>query len=80
MTTRRTFLKTLGTSLAGLSVGAVPSLASVVGSSSADNSMPNLMTSRETASSHTDKVRVAFIGIGNRGEQDFDDFLNTGMV
>ena len=27
-----------------------------------------------------DKVKIAFIGIGNRGEQDVDEFARTGMI
>ena len=72
MTTRRNFLKTMGAGVAGIALGGVPSLASAA--------TPNLMTSREAADAKKEKVKVAFIGIGNRGEQDFDDFLRTGMV
>ena len=71
MTNRRTFLKTLGAGAAGLALSNLPLAASAA---------PNLMTSRERADAKKEKVKVAFIGIGNRGEQDFDDFMRTGMV
>ena len=71
MTTRRNFLKTMGAGVAGLALGGVQNLGAAT---------PHLMTSRETANAKKDKVKVAFIGIGNRGEQDFDDFLRTDMV
>ena len=73
MTTRRDFLKTVGASMAGLAFGSVNDLLASTGA-------PHLQTSAERAEAKKDKVKVAFIGIGNRGEQDFDDFLRTGMV
>ena len=71
MTTRRQFLKTMGAGMAGVALSGLPSFVQAA---------PALMTSHETADMKRNKVRVAFIGIGNRGEQDFDDFLRTGMV
>ncbi len=71
MTTRRSFLKTMSAGVAGIALSGVPGIASAA---------PTLMTSREAADTKKDKVKVAFIGIGNRGEQDFDDFMRTGMV
>ena len=71
MTTRRNFLKTMGAGVAGLALGGVQNLGAAT---------PHLMTSRETADAKKEKVKVAFIGIGNRGEQDFNDFLRTNMV
>ncbi len=71
MTTRRDFLKQLGVGTVGLALGQLESMAAP---------LPNLMTSKETARAKGDKVKVAFIGIGNRGEQDFDDFMRTGLV
>ena len=38
------------------------------------------MTSRETRRAHTEKVKIAYIGIGNRGEQNIQEFARTGMV
>lgn len=71
MTTRRQFLKTMGAGMAGVALSGLPSFVQAA---------PALMTSHETADMKRNKVRVAFIGIGNRGEQDFDDFLRTDMV
>ena len=58
--------------VAGLALSNVSGIASAAA--------PNLMTSRERNDAKKEKVKVAFIGIGNRGEQDFEDFLKTGMV
>ena len=54
---RRDFIKSLGLTAAafGLYSG---------------RSMANAMSSKEWTAAKTDKVKVAFIGIGNRGEQD----------
>ena len=72
MTSRRNFLKTMGAGMAGVALSSLPSFAQATA--------PALMTSHETANMKRNKVRVAFIGIGNRGEQDIDDFLRTEMV
>jgi len=42
--------------------------------------MATPMTSKEHESAQSDKVKIAYIGIGNRGEQDIDEFKKTGMV
>ena len=68
MATRRQFLKQMGLASAGI---AMPGIGKV---------MAHPMTSREWAGVKADKVRMAFIGVGNRGEQDFDEFVRTGMV
>jgi predicted dehydrogenase len=44
------------------------------------NVMANTMTSKEREATQGDKVKIAYIGIGNRGEQDIDEFKKTGMV
>ena len=36
--------------------------------------------SNNIAAPKGDKVKIAFIGIGNRGEQDVDEFARTGMI
>ena len=38
------------------------------------------LTSAQSASVKTDKVKIAYIGIGNRGEQNISEFAKTGMV
>ncbi len=68
MTSRRDFLKTISASAAGMALG---------GFSSA---MATPLTSREWDSAKKDKVKIAYIGIGNRGEQNISEFARTGMV
>ena len=65
MTTRRDFLKTMTMASAGLAFGA-----------------GDLLGSPASASQKkaTDKVKIAYVGIGNRGEQIIGDFARTGMV
>lgn len=65
MTTRRNFLKTICYAAAGAAVGARPFEAAA---------------KSITASKAPEKVKVAYIGIGNRGEQLINDFARTGMV
>lgn len=65
MTTRRNFLKTICFAAAGAAVGARPFEAGA-------KAFP--------AAKSPDKVKVAYIGIGNRGEQVIADFARTGMV
>ena len=65
MTTRRNFLKTICYAAAGAAVGARPFEAGA-------KAFP--------AEKSPDKVKVAYIGIGNRGEQVIADFARTGMV
>lgn len=66
MYTRREFLKGLGVTTAGMAFAPMQSIYAA--------------TSAETKSMKADKVRVAYIGIGNRGEQNIDEFEKTGMV
>ena len=72
MTTRRDFLKTMGAGIATFALGGTHRLAAAPS--------PVMMTSRETAEAKKEKVKIAFIGIGNRGEQDVADFVRTGMI
>ena len=65
MTTRRDFLKTMGLASAGLALAGGNVLAA-----------GNAASQRKT----TDKVKIAYVGIGNRGEQIIGDFERTGMV
>lgn len=65
MTTRRDFLKTMTMASAGLALGAGDILAN-----------PTFASQRKI----TDKVKIAYVGIGNRGEQIIGDFARTGMV
>ena len=64
MATRRDFLKTASLFSAGL----------------AFNGADLLAKSNYVQQPHFDKVKIAYIGIGNRGEQDIDEFAKTGMV
>ncbi|MBP3775277.1 MAG: Gfo/Idh/MocA family oxidoreductase [Bacteroidaceae bacterium] len=68
MTTRRQFLKQVGAATAGLAV------------SNVSNAFAHPMTAKEWQSAKSDKVKVAYIGIGNRGLQDIQAFEKTGMV
>lgn len=65
MVTRRNFLKTMGLTTAGLAVGAPEVLNAA--------SYHNVLGAGK-------KVNIAYIGIGNRGEQIINDFARTGMV
>lgn len=65
MTTRRNFLKTAALASAGLAVGARANAGTAGGSKNV---------------SPSGKVNIAYVGIGNRGEQIINDFERTGMV
>ena len=65
MTTRRQFLKEMSLAAGALALGSVSDV---------------INAAEKKAAPKGDKVKVAFIGIGNRGEQDVDDFVRTGMV
>lgn len=69
MTTRRDFLKTLSLASAGVALG----------SGSVLNGMP-LGAGRASGKAKGEKVKIAYIGIGNRGEQIIQDFARTNMV
>lgn len=66
MTTRRDFLKQMGVAAAGLGMAPISSFAAG--------------HSNNITAPKGDKVKIAFIGIGNRGEQDVDEFARTGMI
>lgn len=68
MSTRRDFLKGMGLTTAGLALNPV------------QNVFANTMTSAQTAAVKTEKVKIAYIGIGNRGEQNINEFAKTNMV
>ena len=68
MSTRREFLRELGVTTAGLALGSM------------GKSFANPMTSKEWASAKSEKVKIAYIGIGNRGQQDIEEFAKTNMV
>ena len=65
MTTRRDFLKTMTMASAGLAFGTGDLLAA---------------SASAAQKKSADKVKIAYIGIGNRGEQIIGDFERTGMV
>ena len=65
MSTRRGFLKGVGLATAGLSMNPASVFA---------------MTSGETKQAKSEKVKIAYIGIGNRGQQNIDEFAKTNMV
>ncbi len=68
MTTRRDFLKQMGVAAAGLGLAPLGSLAArPAGANNAKDAKG-------------DKVKIAFIGIGNRGEQNVGEFERTGMI
>ncbi len=66
MVTRRNFLKTVGLTTAGLATVGAPGVLSA--------------KNHRNAPGANRKVNIAYIGIGNRGEQIIGDFERTGMV
>ncbi len=68
MISRRNFLKTMGASAMTMALGGI------------GNTLAAAAPGREPKISKNDKVRIAYIGIGNRGEQNIDEFARTGMV
>ena len=65
MSTRRDFLKDVGLATAGVTLNPGSVFA---------------MTSKEAKKAKGDKVKIAYIGIGNRGQQNIDEFARTNMV
>ena len=65
MVSRRSFLKTMALTSAGLAVGA--------------GEMLNAKSYRQVLGSNK-KVNIAFVGIGHRGEQVIQDFAKTEMI
>lgn len=68
MITRRNFLKTMGASALTMALGGI------------GNTLAAAAPGREPKQAKKDKVKIAYIGIGNRGEQNIHEFANTGMV
>ncbi len=68
MSTRRDFLKQMGMAAAGAAVAGVPNLTS------------HAAVKSTAAAKKEEKVKIAYIGIGFRGEQDIEEFSKTGMV
>jgi len=67
-TDRRTFLKAMGLSAASFALNGL------------GGAMASPLAKETAAGNAKDKVRIAYIGIGNRGEQNIDEFARTGMV
>ncbi len=65
--TRRTFLKQVGLATAGVAVASVPNVLAHA---------PTPLKSDKKG----EKVKIAYIGIGNRGAQNIKDFEKTGRV
>jgi len=65
MVTRRNFLKTMALTSAGLAVGS--------------SELLNAKSYRQVVGANQ-KVNIAYVGIGNRGQQIIEDFEKTGMV
>lgn len=68
MSTRREFLKQMGVATASLAMAGTPQM------------LAHPVSSKERAASKEEKVKIAYIGIGFRGEQDIMEFKKTGMV
>ena len=66
MVSRRNFLKTMGMTTAGLALGA--------------NDLLFPAAARAAGNRNKGKVKIAYIGIGNRGEQNVAEFERTGMI
>ncbi len=67
MTSRRDFIKALGASAVSVGLGGAGRIFAAEPSAAAGGSRDG-------------KVKIAYIGIGNRGEQNIDEFARTGMV
>jgi len=68
MTSRRDFLKTMGVSAASVAFGGI------------GTAMASPLASSKSTTGKEEKVKIAYIGIGNRGEQNIDEFARTNMV
>ena len=68
MSTRRDFLKGMGLATAGLAVAPGSMLAA------------KKKKVQPAPEPKNEKVRIAYIGIGNRGQQNIDEFAKTNMV
>lgn len=67
MSTRRDFLKGMGLATAGMALAPGELLAA-------------RKKVQPAPAAGRDKVKIAYIGIGNRGQQNIDEFAKTGMV
>ena len=67
MSTRRDFLKGMGIATAGLTLAPADLLAAK-------------KKTEPAPAPKSDKVKIAYIGIGNRGQQNIDEFAKTNMV
>ncbi|MDE6343550.1 MAG: Gfo/Idh/MocA family oxidoreductase [Muribaculaceae bacterium] len=70
-TTRREFLKNISLASVGMAIGGADMVAKAA-ESAGYSAVPQTPKGG--------KVRIAYIGIGNRGEQIIEDFARTGMV
>ncbi len=68
MTTRRDFLKQMGLATAGVALSSVP------------NILAGAVPTRSRAAQSKEKVKIAYIGIGNRGEQNITEFAKTDGI
>ncbi|MBR5541724.1 MAG: Gfo/Idh/MocA family oxidoreductase [Bacteroides sp.] len=66
MTTRRDFIRTMSVASAGIALGS--------------NGILNAATHMPNQKPKGEKVKIAYIGVGNRGGQIIDDFAKTQMV
>lgn len=69
MSSRREFLRTMGLAAAGLAIGG-PTMFGAPTPGKKEPGKPK----------RPEKVKIAYVGIGNRGEQIIGDFARTGMV
>ena len=67
MSTRRDFLKGMGLATAGMALAPGEMLAAK-------------KKVQPAPAPKNEKVRIAYIGIGNRGQQNIDEFAKTNMV
>ncbi len=68
MTSRRDFLKIMGATAASFALSGL------------DDILANPTVADKFAALSKDKIKIAYIGIGNRGEQNVMEFAKTGMV
>ncbi|MDD7456302.1 MAG: Gfo/Idh/MocA family oxidoreductase [Bacteroidales bacterium] len=69
MLNRRAFLKSMAVASAGLAVAP----GQILGNEVSQNQ-------KKTTKTKGEKVKIAFVGIGNRGEQVIEEFEKTGMI
>ena len=66
---RRQFLKAMGVTAAGIGLGTMPGFGA-----------PAAHAASSPKKKNNEKVKIALIGIGNRGQQNAEEFARTGMV